>query len=115
MGLARGSPPLCVVRSSWRRGLLAPAIVSFDQGAQCIWELSIERLPVLDTTSQELRPGWHGDISWDWFRQEAPELWMKPTQIVSAAVAVGSNAIPQPYHFGNEFLSTPAQDVSVHG
>jgi hypothetical protein len=91
-----------------RRGSLAPTIVSLDQRARSIWKLSIERFPVFDATSQELRPGWHGDIFWNWFRQQAPELWVEPTQIVPAAVAVGSNAIPQPHHFGNEFLSTPA-------
>jgi S1-C subfamily serine protease len=39
---------------------------------------------------------------------------MEPTQIVPAAVTVGSNAVPQPHDFGNQLLSTPAQDVRIH-
>jgi hypothetical protein len=40
---------------------------------------------------------------------------MEPTQIVAATVAMGSNAVPQPDHFGNQFLSAPAKNVRIHG
>ena len=106
---------LFAMEVSVRRRLFAPTIISLDQCAWSIWKLPIECLPIFDAASQELRPGRDGNVLWNRFREQAPELWMEPTQIVAAAVTVGSNAVPQPHDFGNQFLSTPAQDVRVHG
>jgi len=71
-----------------------PLIVSLDRRARSIWKLPIERLTIFDTAPQKLRPGRDGDIFWNWLREQTPELWMEPTQIVAAAVAMGSNAVP---------------------
>lgn len=107
-------PSFCTIGVCVYRRLLASPIVKLDRRTRSIWKLSIECFPILDTAPQELRPGRDGDILRNWFRKQTPELRMVPTQIVAAAVAMGSNAVPQPHHFGNQFLSTPAQNVRVH-
>ena len=67
-----------------------------------IGKLSVERLPILDTAAQKLRPVRNGEGFRDRLWQQVPKLRMMPAQIVTAAVAVGANSRAQPDHLGDQ-------------
>ena len=115
MRAGRRCIPHCTIGVFVGRRLLTPLIVSLDRRARSIWKLPIERFTISDTAPQKLGPRRDGDIFWNWLWEQTPELWMEPAQIVAATVTMGSNAVPQPDHFGNQLLSAPAQNVRIHG
>src|SRR3954453_10201023 len=53
-------------------------------------------------------------MSRDRLRQQSPELWVVPAQVMSGAVAVIPNAGAQAEHFGYELVSCHAGEVVVH-
>ena len=61
---------------------------SLDIGGRSVRLLTIQGLPVLDTSAQEFRPGRNSDRRCHALRQQLPKLWMVPAEIMPAAVAV---------------------------
>src|SRR5579872_879183 len=76
----------------------------FISHAPRIRQLDIERLPVPDTATQELRPCRHGQIRLDRLRKKLPELWMVPTQLMPGAVAMPANPGAQLFYFRHQFV-----------
>src|SRR5262245_734790 len=62
--------------------LLPPSILrsEFSLRAWRVGQLSIERLPIANAPTQELRPIRDGNIAGDRLRQQSPELRVMPTQ-----------------------------------
>jgi hypothetical protein len=85
----------------------------FISHARQVRELSIQRLPVPQTTSQELRPGRHGQIRIDVLRKKLPELGVVPTQRVPGAVAMPTDSGAQFLYFREQFVSRELCKVFV--
>jgi hypothetical protein len=66
--------------------------------------LRIERLPVSDTPLQELLPVRHRGQRVSRVRQQSPQGRVVPAQLVSRAIAVLADALPQPLDLGDELL-----------
>jgi hypothetical protein len=90
------------------------AFVELSVRPWSVREFSVERLPILDTAAQKLRPVRNGEIFRNRLWQKVPKLWMMPTQIVTAAVAVGANSRAQPDHLGDQFLPCQVGKIIVH-
>jgi hypothetical protein len=63
--------------------------------------LLIERLPVSDAPLHEPRPVRHGGQRIGRIRQQTPQGRVMPTKFVSRAVAVLTDALPQPLDLGD--------------
>lgn len=77
-------------------------------------KLTIERFSIGDATAEELWPGRHGDVRIDRFRQQTPELWMMPAEIVAGVVPMRPDASPKSLHFGDEHLAVKTLQVLIH-
>src|SRR5579864_3762653 len=88
--------------------------LEFISHTRHIRKLSIERLPVPQTTSQELRPFRHGQIRIDLLRKKFPEFGMVPTQLMSSTVALPANPQAQFLHFREQLVSRKLFQVFVH-
>src|SRR5262249_32633551 len=69
-------------------------------------------------TAHEPRPGRHRDRRVDPLRQETPELWMVPAQIVAAGVAMRADALSQPPDLGDQLVAAHSLEIvikSSHG
>ena len=90
------------------------AFVELSVRPWSVREFLVERLPILDTAAQKLRPVRNGEVFRNRLWQKVPKLWMMPTQIVTAAVAVGANSRAQPDHLGDQFLPCQVGKIVVH-
>ena len=90
------------------------AFVELSVRPWSVGEFLVERLPILDTAAQKLRPVRNGEVFRNRLWQKVPKLWMMPTQIVTAAVAVGANSRAQPDHLGDQFLPCQVGKIVVH-
>jgi len=79
-----------------------------------VGQLLIQGLPIPDAASEELGPfGHHGDRI-RLLGQQAPERRLVPTQLVSAAVPMPADALPQGPDFLDELLACHPAKVFVH-
>jgi hypothetical protein len=76
--------------------------------------LLIQRLPVSNTASKELRPIRHFGDRVGLFGQEPPKRRVMPAQLVLGAVAMLADAFPQPLNFRNELLARHLFEICVH-
>jgi hypothetical protein len=76
--------------------------------------LSIERLPVLNTTSEELRPIRHFGNRVGPLRQEPPERRVMPTKLVLGTIAMLADAVPQLLNFLDKLLARHLFEIIVH-
>jgi hypothetical protein len=83
---------------------------SLLRGARGSWS---SRLAIADTASQELRPLWDGGHGVGGLGQETPELGVVPAEVVSGAVAMLPNAVPQALLLPDEILMREGIEVSV--
>src|SRR5216683_2090491 len=90
------------------------AFVELSVRPWSVREFLVERLPILDTAAQKLRPVRNGEVFRNRLWQKVPKLWMMPTQIVTAAVAMGANSRAQPDHLGDQFLPCQVGKIIVH-
>lgn len=77
-------------------------------------QLVVEGLTIANTTAQKLRPVRNNR---DWIvllGQQTPERRVMPAQLVTRAVAMFPNALPQLLRFGNEFFARHALEVFIH-
>ena len=79
------------------------------------WQLSVKRLAILQTTTQELRPCWHARNRIAPLRQQSPQLGMMPAELMARAVTVCANARPQTLDLRNQRLSIQPVDIFIHG
>jgi hypothetical protein len=79
-----------------------------------IGRLLIQRLPVPNTASKEMRPIRHFRDRVGLLRQEPPERRMMPAQLVLGAVAMLADTFPQPLNFSNELLARHLFEVCIH-
>src|SRR6266850_3376028 len=92
----------------------SPLVLELLFCSRRIWHLSIERLAVPDAPPEELWP--RGD-TWSRvasFRQQSPQCWMMPTQLVSGAIAVLTDSSAQPLDLRDERLAIESCKVFVH-
>lgn len=76
-------------------------------------KLLIERLTISQTAAQELRP--RGD-RWQRIlvvRQQTPERWMVPAELMASAIAVTANTLPQLAHLSDKLFARHTVDVFV--
>jgi hypothetical protein len=78
-------------------------------------KLLIERLTVSQTAAQELRP--RGD-RWQRIlvvRQQTPQRWMMPAELMASAIAVTANTLAQLSYLREQLVARHAVDVFVQG
>lgn len=78
-------------------------------------KLLIERLTISQTGLDELRP--RGDC-WQRIlvvRQQTPERWMMPAEIMASAITVTANTLAQLSHLGEQLVARHTVDVFVQG
>src|SRR5262249_23778612 len=100
--------------ASRRRRFLPTRFVELIRNTRCVRELLIERLPVSQTTSQELRPGRDGDFGIDLLRKKTPELGVVPAQPMLGGVAVLADAGSELLYFRHQLGSCKEIKVFVH-
>src|SRR5688572_30675000 len=79
-----------------------------------IRQLLVQRLSILQTTAQELRPGGNAGQRIALLGQQSPEFRVMPTEFLPGAVAVLPDAGTQPYDFRDQHVSIQVHKVFVH-
>src|SRR5678815_664778 len=74
-------------------------------GARRIGDVTVERLPVADAASEELRPFRHGGKGIRALGEQPPELRVVPAELVAGGVAVLPDAGPQALHLREALLA----------
>jgi hypothetical protein len=78
-------------------------------------KLLIEGLAISHTATQELRPRrdcWQGILV---VRQQTPERWMMPAELMTSAIAVTANTLAQLSYFSDQLVARHAVYVLVQG
>jgi len=78
-------------------------------------KLPLERLPVTQASTDELRPWRNDDLRGELLREETPQLRVMPTQLVAGAVTMSAYSHSQPLHFGDELLAAEPLQIVIHG
>ena len=77
-------------------------------------QLTIQRFAVLNAAAQELRPRGNAWLRISLLRQQAPESWMVPSQLVAEAVAVLPYARSKPPDILYKSVTIEIGEVFVH-
>jgi hypothetical protein len=77
--------------------------------------LFIQGLTIPDASAHELWPLRNGGHGVCFFRKEAPEIGMVPTQFVTGAVAMSANACAKFDNLRDKLLTRHSLQVCIHG
>jgi hypothetical protein len=82
--------------------------------SRSVWQISIERLAVLQTAPEELRPRRNTRQRVALLRKQPPELRVMPAQVMSGAIAMRANAGAQFPDLRDERFTVEVGKVFVH-
>lgn len=77
-------------------------------------QLIVERLAISEASPQELRPVGNIGNRIGRFREQSPQFWMVPTELMACAIPVSADARAQPFHFCDERVSIQTRKVFIH-
>lgn len=88
--------------------------VVLDFGHRRRRQFTIQGFSVLDASPQKIRPRWNCDFRSHTLRQQPPKVGMMPAEIMTAAVAVLSDASPQPLDLIDQLFTGHSVQIFVH-
>src|SRR6187549_3690111 len=83
----------------------------------CPWSrscLPVQGLSISHASSDEFRPFRNHRYGIGFFRQQAPEQRMMPTEFVASTVAMLTNTLTEPFDFLNQLLPPHVNKIFVH-
>jgi hypothetical protein len=88
--------------------------IELAMGAGSFGSLLVERLPVANTPSHELRPRWNGDAKRHRLGQQSPQARMVPAELMTAGIPMLADACPETPDFCEQLLARERFEVLVH-